>query len=232
VSDFWHLHHLDWLSALSEPQQLRLQRQSSVREYAAGEMIFEPKESPRSVYLLEKGLVRIYRLSEAGDEATFGYVAPGEVFGELALFGVDRRESFAEAVVASAVRKVPRAAFEQLLASESRLAFEVTKQIGARMRRIESRVEHLVFRDVRSRIARLLIELAEDFGRAQDGGVLIDVPLTQAEFATLVGSVRQTVNENLRRFEQDGWISREGRRIVVIKREELLRVAQAEPAGG
>jgi CRP-like cAMP-binding protein len=221
--DFWHLHQVDWLSALSSDA---LKRESTLRTYAPGDMIFAPTPQAQSVYFVEKGLVRIYRLSESGDQATFGYVTPGEIFGELVLFGSTERESFAEAVIKSEVRRIPREVFERLLASQASVGIEITKQIGARMKRIESRVEHLVFRDVRARIARVLLELADDFGARRGEETVIDLPLTQSELATLVGSVRQTVNENLRRFEQDGWIRREGRRIVVRKREDLERVAQ------
>jgi len=185
VSDFWHLHHLDWLSELSPRESETLQRESSLRKYAPGEMIFAPTQKPSTVYLLEEGLVRIYRLSQSGMETTFGYVSPGEVFGELALFGSDGRESFAEAVTASAVRKVPRAGFQRLLAARPTLMFEVTKQIGTRFKRIESRVEQLVFCDVRTRVARILLELARDFGRRETDRTVIEVALTQGDLATL-----------------------------------------------
>ncbi|HTF34519.1 MAG TPA: helix-turn-helix domain-containing protein [Myxococcota bacterium] len=75
-------------------------------------------------------------------------------------------------------------------------------------------------------MARVLLELAHDFGRREDGQTVIDVPLTQSEFATLVGAVRQTVNPSLREFEQKGWIGRKGTHLVVYKPEELRQAAQ------
>jgi len=224
MDEYWHLRNVDWLGSLSPEQSALLKRESTLRSYAPGEMIFTPAPNPSSVYLLEQGLVRIYRLSETGAEATFGYVSPGEVFGELALFGVAARESFAESVVQSTVRRVPRSLFARLLEARPEMVLAVTKQIGERMRRIESRVENLVFRDVRTRVARILLELAEDFGRPGGEGILIDIPLTQGELATLVGSVRQTVNETLRQFEQAGWLRYEGRQLLIVKRDELQRL--------
>jgi CRP/FNR family cyclic AMP-dependent transcriptional regulator len=226
VTDFWHIHHLDWLSELSPRESEMLQRESSLRKYAPGEMIFAPNPEPSVVYLLEDGLVRIYRQSMSGTQTTFGYVSPGEIFGELALFGGDGRESFAEAVLPSAVRKIPRGVFQRLLAARPSLMFEVTKQIGTRFKRIESRVEQLVFCDVRTRVARILLELARDFGRREANRTVIEVALTQGDLATLVGSVRQTVNESLRQFEQKGWIGQDGRHFVLYKLEELRQAAQ------
>lgn len=225
TDDFWHLHQIDWLSALSSEASEALKRESTLRSHAPGDMIFAPTAEAQSVYVVEKGLVRIFRLSESGDELTFGYVTPGEIFGELVLFGSAERESFAEAVTQSEIRRIPRETFERLLANQASVGIEITKQIGARMRRIESRVEHLAFHDVRARIARVLLELADDFGARRGSEVVIDLTLTQSELATLVGSVRQTVNESLRHFEHSGWIGREGRRLVIRQREELERVA-------
>jgi len=125
----------------------------------------------------------------------------------------------------------PRAVFARLLEARPTLVLAVTKQIGGRLRRIENRVEHLAFRSVRSRLAQILLELAEDFGQRESvAGVRIDVPLTQGELATLVGSVRQTVNMALREFEQEGWIGRAGRHLVLLKRDELQRVADSGQA--
>ncbi len=226
MEDYWHLRNVDWLGSLTPDESELLKRESTSRTYAPGETIFAPTPNPSAVYLLEQGLVRIYRLSETGAEATFGYVSPGEVFGELALFGVPVRESFAESVIRSTVRKSPRTIFARLLEARPAMVLAVTKQIGDRMRRIESRIEHLVFRDVKSRVARILLELAEDFGRPEGDGTLIEIPLTQGELGTLVGSVRQSVNDALRQFEQAGWIRQFGRQILVVKRDELQRQTQ------
>ncbi|MDJ0789671.1 MAG: Crp/Fnr family transcriptional regulator [Myxococcota bacterium] len=224
MTDFWHLHDLDWLEELSFDERETLRKKSFRRRYEIGQTVFMPTPTPSSVYLLESGLVRIYRLSESGLETSLGYVKAGEVFGELAVFGEYPRESFAQAVQASLVWKIPRRVFQPYVSSRPGLAFEVSKQIGGRLKRIESRVESLVFRDVRSRVVLILLELAEGFGREYAGdGLLIDVEITQAELATLVGSTRQSVNVCLNELTDQGLVGREGRRVVLLKPEELRR---------
>jgi len=227
VKDFWHLQDVDWLSELSYDERETLRKKSFRRQYDGGEIVFMPVPNPDSVYLLEAGLVRIYRLSETGLETTLGYVRAGEVFGELAVFGDYPRESFAQAVDPSMVWKIPRHSFQPYVESRPGLAFEVSKQIGERLKRIESRVENLVFRDVASRVILILLELARQFGlERKDGSVLVDVHITQAELATLVGSTRQSVNATLGELNEKGLVGREGRQVVILKPAELRQEAR------
>jgi CRP/FNR family transcriptional regulator, cyclic AMP receptor protein len=170
LDDFWHLHNFDWLRELSSAETAQLQKRSVCREYARGEMVFTPSSHPQSVYLLERGLVRIFRVSPSGSQTTFGYVNAGEIFGELAAFLDRPRESFAQAVQCSIVWRIAREALGKVIAAHPAIVAEVTKQVGTRLKRIESRVENLIFRDVRSRVACILLELAETFGRADSRG--------------------------------------------------------------
>jgi CRP-like cAMP-binding protein len=227
MDDFWHLHNFDWLSELSPAETEELRRKSTQREYRPGEMIFAPAPHPRDVYLLERGLVRIFRASPSGAETTFGYVRPGEIFGELAAFSHKPRESFAQAVRTAFVWKLRRRLIREVLAAHPGIVLAVTTQVGSRLKRIESRVEHLVFRPVPSRVAGILLELAEDFGRQQPHGLLIDLAISQEALATLVGASRQTVNTSLRELERAGLIRRDGRRFVLLGVDALRRSRDA-----
>jgi CRP/FNR family cyclic AMP-dependent transcriptional regulator len=224
VREVWDLRKIEWLAEVEDQDLAALERGAVQRRCSRGEMVFAPTPNPRSVYLLQSGLVRIYRLSEGGGETSLGYVAPGEVFGELPAFGDYPRESFAQAVQPSLVWKIPRENLQRILSTHSMLAVQVTRQIGDRLKRIETRVEDLVFRNVRTRVARMVAELARDFGRNEGGRWIIDIPITQGELATLVGATRQTVNQTLRELAGEGLIGRESRRIVVYQ-PELLRGA-------
>ena len=106
----------------------------------------------------------------------------------------------------------------------------VTAQIGSRFRRIESRVENLVYRNLRSRIANILLELAEDFGRDEAGGRLIDLPLSQQDIATLVGATRQSVNGCLRELRESALVSYRSRRFTLPDPAALRRAADVAPA--
>jgi CRP-like cAMP-binding protein len=223
------MRNVEWLSRMDEAEIAELERGAVARRYARGEMVFAPTAQPHSVYLLQAGLVRIYRLSECGGETSFGYVSPGEVFGELPAFGDYPRESFAQAVRGSHVWKIPRENFHRMLAARSALAFQVTRQIGDRLKKVESRIEDLVFRNVRTRVARMLGELAEDFGQTENGHRVIDIPITQSELATLVGATRQTVNQTLRELSEEGLIGRDNRRIVLLRPEQLQKLVAAAP---
>lgn len=226
MDDYWHIHGFDWLGELSPEESERLRQQSVQKRYVPGELVFGPVAQPHSVYLLEHGLVRIYRMSMAGTEATFGFVRPGEIFGELAAFTDSSRDSYAQAASASIAWCLPVEVVRKAFAQHPGIAFAVTKQIGNRLKRIESRVENLMFRDARARVAGILLELAEDFGREQDGARLIDLRLSQQELATLVGTTRQTANAVLRDLEQAGVLRRHDGRVAVVRADVLLAHSQ------
>ena len=221
MSGIWHLDDLEILSDLSPAEMDELQRASRAQRYDTGALVFGPTVTPQSVYLLKEGAVRIYRLSEKGAEATFGYVQPGEIFGELAAVTHQGRESYAEATTPSVVWRVPIDLFRRLLGSRAGVAEQVSQQLGDRLKRIERRVEGLMFHDVRLRLAMILRELADHFGVRRADGIQIDGDFTQAELATLVGCSRQTLNPCLRELESMGLVHVKRRRLQIPKPEAL-----------
>jgi len=227
VDDIWFLKQIDWLQELSSEEWTALRERAKRHSFGLNQMVFEPTHDPRSVYLLEAGRVRIYRLSVDGDEATLGYVTEGEVFGELAGFGTYRRESFAVAQTPSQVWKIPVALFRDLVSRRPSLVLEVTRQMGERMKRVESRVENLILRNVRSRLALVLLELAEDLGEESEAGFVMKLEFSQSEIATLIGATRQSVNAALARFRQEGLLQLEGTRLVLPEPDRLRSVAEA-----
>ena len=86
------------------------------------------------------------------------------------------------------------------------------------------------FRDVRSRLAHILLELGEDLGRQEGDSTVLQIEFTQAELATLVGSTRQTVNPQLRELELEGVLGRKERRIVILRPEALREIARDRDA--
>jgi len=206
--------------ALSELRPMCL-----IREVAARSPVFGPSTGSGSVYVLEDGAVRLFRLAEDGHETSLGYVAPGEVFGMPILLRREPDERFASAVCRSVVWRIPRDPFRRWLASRPCFAVVLGAQLERRLRRLEDRVDDLAARDVRQRVLRALHDLALAFGRPNgNGSVTLDLPLTQAELASLVGSTRQTVNASLRTLLTERILQRDGRRLV------LLSNGAAEPA--
>jgi CRP-like cAMP-binding protein len=225
VNDIWHVGRIDWLRGLPEESQDRLRASATLMAYPRGEMIFSPERQPEFVYVLESGLVRIFRLSADGGEVQFGHVLPGEIFGELELF-VDRpRESFAQAVERSTAWRITRENFLLVLKSSPAVMFEVSRQMGGRFKKIEGRVEDFVFRSARSRMARILLQLADEFTLPAERGTSIGLPLTQSELAVMIGVTRQTANACLLELREEGALDYQGQRFTLIDRDRLESIA-------
>ena len=212
---------IDWLGPLEPAESSRLRARSIRTVHERGDTVFAPAAEPRSVYLLESGSVRIYRLSPPGEEATLGYVAPGEVFGELPGLGEFARDSFATAHARSATWKIPVELFRKLLRAHPDMMREVVRQVGERMKRVEARVEDLILRDVRQRLASVLLGLSEHLGEPTGDGVVLRISLPQMQLGTLIGATRQSVNAAMSGFQAEGWVSQRGTTITVLEPDRL-----------
>jgi CRP-like cAMP-binding protein len=100
------------------------------------------------------------------------------------------------------------------------------RRLGQRKRLLERRIASLVFKDVPTRLAETLLELAEDFGQPCEHGFALDLVLTQQELADLIGATRQIVNATLKQWQHQGMIMlRRYGRICLRDRDALRRVA-------
>ncbi len=233
MSGVWHLDDLELLQGATEEELASIERSGRKERFDTGAVVFGPTLTPKSVYLLSEGAVRIYRVSDRGAEATLGYIQPGEVFGELTAVTGKSRESYAEATTPSVVWRIPIDLFRNLLGSRSGVGERICQQIGHRLKQVESRVEGLMFHDARLRLALILRELAEHFGIQKESEIEIDGEFTQAELATLVGCSRQTLNQCLGELEGQGLVRRMQRRIRLPKPESLSEfIEHATHSGG
>lgn len=217
----------DWLRTLPAAAAKALRQVSTVRAYEASASVFGPSRDPQQVYVLEDGLVRIFRVTPTGAEFTLGYVRPGELFGEVSILGDNPRETFAQTKVASRILSIPRAAFVATLRAHNPVLYSVTKRIAQRVIALHSRAEDLVFLDARSRLVRLLVRLADEHGR-DDRGLAIGLPLTHGEIGTLIGTSRQTVSLLLRELSAAGLVARRGRQLVLPRPADLEAIAHKQ----
>lgn len=185
------------------------------RTFGKGMIIFHGGSLGQTLYIIESGLVRIFSLSESGQELTVNLYGPGQIFGEMALLDRRPRSAGALCMERTVTHTLHRDAFERCLERTPDLVHGVIELLIARLRYTTSHLESLAFLDVYGRVAGKLLELGERYGRQGDG-VKIDLRLTQAEIATWVAASRESVNKVLSSFRDQGLIAVDGQEIIIL----------------
>ena len=224
----WYLQHFNIFKDLTDREIGVVDRISYMRHYRRREQVYGQSDPGDVVYLLKEGRVKIYKLSPDGKELTLAILEHGEIFGEMALIDEGPRDTIAETLEDSYICVVRRRDFELLLKKKPDLAMHVTKLIGMRRREIENQLENLVFRNAPSRLALLLMSLAEKYGVRDSQGIILNVKLSQQELANLIGTARETTSALLNEFKRLGFIDIRSRRIKILDQWRLKKIADAK----
>jgi CRP/FNR family cyclic AMP-dependent transcriptional regulator len=221
----WHLRQFSIFDHFDHQALESVTRILRVKEFDRRSPIFLPSSEPRNVYFLIRGRVKITRTDPAtGREFSLYIIHPGELFGILARAENGNGNTSAVTLQRSLVAYIPGRAFDQLLQNQ-RFAAEVNHLVGERLVRVASRLDDLVFRDVHSRLSRLLLRLADEFPAEHGNRRAIDVKLTQSDLAQLIGTTRESVNIVLNEFKRDGLVGVQRRQIVILDRDRLAEIA-------
>jgi CRP-like cAMP-binding protein len=224
----WYLKRFNLFKSLTDREIGVVDRISYMKGYSRREQIYGQSDPGDVVYLLKEGRVKIYKLSPDGKELTLAVLESGEIFGEMALIDEGPRDTIAETLEESLVCVIRRRDFELLLKKKPDLAMHVTKLIGLRRRKIENQLENLVFRNAPSRLAILLMSLADKHGVRDSRGIILNVKLSQQELANLIGTARETTSALLNEFKRLGMIDIQSRRIKILDQWRLKKIADAK----
>lgn len=183
-------------------------------------LIFAPGVPSESIFFIEKGRVRLTRLSPDGRTVILALLGPGDMIGEAA-WESGEHDSYGETLEETRLYQLSRESFENLVRQNPEFGLRLIQVIGFRLKQAQARIEDLVFRQVPSRVARLLVNLAEHHGKVTPNGIRVEFPLTHQEIADMVGSSRVTVTQVLNKFRTSRWIGIESKRVTIHNLEAL-----------
>jgi CRP/FNR family cyclic AMP-dependent transcriptional regulator len=192
------------------------------KQYPKGSVILFEDDPGDSLYIVREGRVKVVLVGEDGREVILGVLGVGEHFGELSLIDDQPRSAHVIAMEDSLLLVLRRDDFRRRVEATPAVAWALLSELSRRLRRADGKIGGLVLLDVPGRIARLLLDFAEEAGSDT-----IDKPLTHQTIAQMIGASRETVSRAMREFQDAGWIGVERRRISVTDRTALLTRAQA-----
>jgi len=211
---------------LGERELDELAQVAHTRRLRPREELFHKGDEGSQVYVIVRGRLRVGTTSADGDDVLFGIMNPGEVFGELALLAGGQRTGTVTAIDECELLCLERRDFLSFLRrGHPDVAIHLLEALAERLRRISEFVEDTVFLNLPARLAKKLLGLAEAYGEQGERGVRIDLKLSQQELATMVGTTRESVNKQMRAWEDEGVVTSERGFITIHRRQELEALA-------
>jgi CRP-like cAMP-binding protein len=165
--------------------------------YRKSDYIYFEEDAANKVYLIEKGKVKIGYYNEDGTEVVKAILKKGELFGEKAILGEEKRDEFAQSLDNStSICPVGVDTMHDLMRDNKTFSLRIYKFIGYKFRKLERRLQLLLFKDSKTRLLEFLNELCTDYGYncEKTGDQIINHPYTQKDIASLIGISRPTLN--------------------------------------
>lgn len=191
------------------------------KSYPKGSVILFEDDPGDSLFVVREGRVKVVLVAEDGREVILGILGVGEHFGELALIDDQPRSAHVVAMEDSTLLVLRREDFRRRVEQSPQVAWALLLELSRRLRRADEKIGSLVLLDVPGRIARVILDAADEAG-----GDEIEKPLTHQTIAHVIGASRETVSRAMREFVESGWISTEKRRIRITNRAALDKRSQ------
>jgi CRP-like cAMP-binding protein len=220
-SKIGYLKMVDIFQDLTEAEIEEIDRATTMSSCRRGKIFYMPEDTSEVLFLLKEGQVQLYRISPDGKKLVMGTIGPGTIFGEMALIGQGMHNTFAEATEDCVLCVMSREDVERLLITKPMVALRIFEELGSRLKETEARVEEIAFRGIPARLASLLLHLADE--RASD----TITGMTHQDLGEQIGTYRETTTQTLNTFKADGLIDIGRKRITILDREGLQKIAES-----
>lgn len=214
----WHIDQFHILKALSMKEKMNLQELMCMTEYKKGDEVYLPSQTVEEIYFLKKGHIKISKLYEKGHEQVLEVIGKGEIFGKY-MPGDELANANEKAVALDdcVLCYLDTEKWNDFIISNSSFSLNVLKIVGLKFKKLESRLEDLQFKNAESRIATVIHNLTEKFGRKIGVGfeTELQLNLTHQDLAKLSSTSRQSVTTYLRSLEKENIISYNRKRILI-----------------
>jgi len=193
------------------------------RNYKRNNMILMEEDFGDTLFILNKGSVKITRLSDDGREVILSILGEGDFFGEMSIFDGESRSANVVALEDSEVYILKRGDFIDLLEKHPKIAIALLQELATRLRKSDQQIEGLSLSDAENRIGMTISRLAEELGVIKMGQVVIHNLPYQQDIANMAGTSRETVSRMLTLLQRKGYIQKRGRKLIITNYDEFVK---------
>ena len=182
--------------------------------------VYRPEDRSDYVYLLKKGSVRLYRLTEDGREITLSFIKAGMIFGDGDVLNEPSYSHYAQTLAPSMICYIRKPDFKELLRRYDVINQFVLRSHYQRWQEAQQLIENLSLHDVRKRLTNILTMFAAQIGcdftyHDEPGAILIDLTIAQDKLADFIGTSRESVNRHFSDLKAAGLVDTHERKIVL-----------------
>ncbi len=214
---------VDVFESLSSKEIERLDERLPDAQLETGDIFYSPDDPSEKVFILRRGKARIYKVADDERELTLAVVDAGTMFGEMTLTAQRLQGAFAQAMEPSEVSTMLRADLERLILEKPQVGLQIAHLLSERLRRYETRLEDITLKDIPSRLASMILMLAEAEGVVtSEGYVRIPTHYTHERLGTMIGTNREAVSRAFGVLQEEAIVELR-RRIIHVKSLDALR---------
>jgi CRP/FNR family transcriptional regulator len=209
-----------WLFNGLTPEELTALADKAQRaRYQPGQTVFMQGDRAKSLFLIKSGRVRLARVLDSGAEITLDIRKAGDFLGEYLLSDLDK--DFYYPVSAWCMDQVvicgfSRPVFEELVLACPAIGLKVIKNMASRITSLTDRLEAMAQLHLEEKIYGVLLNVAREHGRKQEGRYILEIPLTHEDLGFLVGAHRVSVTRTMKRLKESGRVARKGKWLVIV----------------
>jgi CRP/FNR family cyclic AMP-dependent transcriptional regulator len=227
MNNLWYFDQFDFYKILCPYKYEAHLKQHPNQDYKKHDFLFFEKDAAKEIILIDRGKVKIGHYDNDGQEYVIAILGKGEILGQTALLGETKHRQFAEVIEnGTQVCKMSVDKARELTRDYVPFAVEINRRIGEHIRRLERRIEILLFKDMRVRLVEFLKDMTETYGKPQNSGFVFDHSLTQSDIAMLIGTSRKSASLLLNDLEDEGFIQFNRRQIFIPNLQALEQAAQ------
>jgi len=214
-----HLERLDYFSVLEAPQLEKLTSRALLRYFETDEIIFLQGDPSTGLWIIDSGSVKISKLSAGGDEFILHLLGSGDTFNDISAFDGGPNPANATALSTAACWIIPSAVLRSCLLDCPAMGLEVIESFARRIRGATEQLESLALYSVTIRLARFLLEQAENPSLTEPG-------ITRAAIASHLATTPETISRLLVKLQESGAIRFDRHRILITDSNILRSIAE------
>ncbi len=215
-----------FLGGLPDDALDALVRRGHIKKYAKGDVVCRRNEPGDSLMLVLAGRLKITNVNADGREVVLNFLGAGDINGEIAVLDGRERTANAIAIEDTEAFVVYSRDLLPIITAHPQVMLEIAQILCEKLRAASAIIEDNTL-EMRARVAKGLLRLAQQLGRTSKDGIRLDLGVSQTELGNYLSLSRANVSRQLGQLKDAKVLRIQGAQIVIVDEKGLSEIAEA-----